>query len=182
MSKMRLLRFVGAISLGLLLVGAGPVWAQLPSTLRPNRAVPSADALYTNSGFGRRGHFVGTLVEESCQQGIPPGMKARCDATGRYYALLFDGHPSSNPLLVNSGPIFEQLRASGLIDTRVRVGGVFYSSTGEILVNDIQDVTDESPRVATRRISLPEQSTTDRSSVGKSSNPTGETNLLSGRR
>jgi hypothetical protein len=188
MVKLRLLRFVGAVQLGLLLAAAGPAWAQLVSTSRPNPAdplrAPSTDVLDTSSGFGRRGNFVGTLVEESCQGTRPPGMTAQCDATGRYYALLFDGHESPNPLLVTSAPIFEQLRASGLIDTRVRVGGVFYSSTGEILVSDLQDVSDESPRVATRRASGPERSATDSSSVKSASPPTDSTgiNVLSGRR
>jgi len=140
----RLFLSASAIAFALALAMTGLAEADDVATrpIPPDReaVAPTSAVLFSNSGLGRTGQFSGTIVDLGCDDEPAAAGRGVCDAQGEHsYALELDGSRTLYPLLVfGNAPAFDRLRAGQLTGQRVRVGGVHYTSTGTILVSDIE--------------------------------------------
>jgi len=163
-----LVRFIATLQLATLMVGVG---AACSATSLPPGAVDrlgvasSTSLLFTSLGLGRRGNFFGTLVKRSCERSAPPDAKAPCETSGDYYGLQLEGHASPYPLWVTNSALEERFRRDGLVGSRVRIGGITYSSTSAIFVMDVQPVSDRAPMPISRTSNA--QSETDLPAVAR---------------
>jgi hypothetical protein len=123
----------------------GLAWGESPS-LPTSAVVPSdqiimshtGSSLFNSSGLGRTGSFFGTLVEESCDSGVPPGTQAVCDAGGTYYALAIDGQSGVYTLMPGVQAVRDELVSHPPAGRRIEVTGVAYPATGAILASSIR--------------------------------------------
>ena len=130
-----------ALSLG----AGGLAWGESPS-LPTSAAIPSdqiimahsGSSLFSSSGLGRTGSFFGTLVEQSCDTGVPPGTQAVCDAGGTYYALAIDGQSGVYTLMPGVQAVRDELISGPPVGRRIEVTGVAYPATGAILASSIR--------------------------------------------
>jgi len=128
---------VALLALGLAFAATAfpaPSWAGAPD-----------DGLRTATFFigsvGKTGTFPGTLVCLGCDVNPGAAARAQCTREGHRHALRIEGDPQLHPLLTSNEEMLERINSAELHGKTVAVDGVYYPSTGAILVSDVRTVS-----------------------------------------